>query len=496
MLHQRCLSLCATSVLALVIAAPAVAQQLSAKDVWSQLRQRAGEAGLAVTSQSVDDFGTSLSVNGLRVFPLNDPRAMVLTMDSLRIEPRGEMVALIPSELVRLETHSPDDSQRTFDIHAAGEVLGALSDTNAALDLDFPSLTMQLVSATRPGRPLDEAFSLALTDFGASLRVAREGSLDLSMGAANTSYEFRYNDTSGLSALNQTGSGAIEGLRIEASGTELDELDDARTVRDAMEAGVTMRLSFSSGPSTGVSHQTMGSTEIDIASNAAESNMAMAFVEGRFEATMSSGAGGFEGGMGPVRGNATFDGVGLDVVFPMVITPDDQRARYAFHFDNVTPSPELLTALGAGQFAGDSLSLALDVGAAMRLVQEIPIDGSDFAASEPPFDLSSVNLDTLLLRVGDSEFTGSGAVMLIGGLMANIGRSMPEAEGDFVFNLVGGERLLTRVQAMGLIPNDQLFFVRMMMNGLGRPVGDDSLQSDLAIRPGGVITVNGAPLPF
>lgn len=496
MLHQRCLSLCATSVLALAIAAPAVAQQLSAKDAWAALRQRAGEAGLAVTSQSVDDFGTSLSVNGLRLFSLADPRAVVLTMDTLRIEPRGEMIALIPSELVRLETQAPDDATRVFDIHAAGEILGALSDTDAALDLDFPSLSMELVSATHPSRTLDEAFSIALTDFGASMRAQREGSLDLSLGAANTSYDFRYIDASGMSGMSQTGSGTIEGLRIEAAGTELDALDDAATMREAVEAGVTMRLAFSSGPSTGVSHQMMGETAIDIASNAAESNLAMSFVEGRFEASMSSGAGGFEGGMGPVRGNATFAGVGLDLAFPLITTPEDQSARYAFHFDTITPSPELLTALGAGQFAGDSLSLALDVGAMMRLVQDIPLDGSTLGGDQPPFDLSSVNLDTLLLRVGDSEFTGSGAVTLIGGLMANIGRAMPEAEGDFVFNLIGGERLLTRVQAMGLIPDDQLFFVRMMMNGLGRSVGDDSLQSDLAIRPGGVITVNGAPLPF
>jgi hypothetical protein len=34
------------------------------------------------------------------------------------------------------------------------------------------------------------------------------------------------------------------------------------------------------------------------------------------------------------------------------------------------------------------------------------------------------------------------------------------------------------------------------MNGLGRPVGADHLRSEIAIRPGNVITVNGAPLPF
>ena len=156
--------------------------------------------------------------------------------------------------------------------------------------------------------------------------------------------------------------------------------------------------------------------------------------------------------------------------------------------------PLFLSLFGAGQFAGDRATITVDVGAQGRLLQEI---GPNFGESDaPPFDISSASLDDLRLQVGDSAFTGSGAVTLIGGIMGQIGRERPNADGRFLFDLVGGERLLTRLQAMGIVPQDQLFFVRMMMNGLSRPIGDDHLQSEVVLQPGGGITVNGAPLPF
>lgn len=492
-LDHRLFSLPAVSVLALCAATPTLAQQMTAKDAWAGLRSAAAGAGLTMSAQSTSDLGNALSINGLRIFPTSDPRALVVSMDSLRIEPRGDMIAVVPSALVTVETLISDGTALTFQIEHDGEILGALSDTDAALDFDFATLTARLVGSTRQGRPTADSMVISLTGLGAQMRAAREGSADVSIGATSVSYDFSLIDGMGYS---QSGDGLIEGPRLTFTATELDALEGARTLTEATQAGITMRLALSTGPSSGNSVQNLEGMQIAMGSTSTESGLELAFVEGRLEGSLYAGAGSIQGGMGPITGSATLDGMGLDVLIPLAITPDDQQMRYAFRFDNLRPSPDLMTTLGAGIFAGDSLSLGLDVGAMGRLVRDIPIDGSEMDDDESPFDLSELRLDSVLIRVGDSEFNGTGAIRLIGGLLANMDRDMPDAEGDLTFNLVGGERLLTRVQSLNLIPVDQLFFVRMMVNGLGRPVGDDHLQSDVAIRSGGVITVNGAPLPF
>lgn len=492
-LDHRRYSLPAVSVLALVAASPTLAQQMTAKDAWAGLRSAAVGAGLTMSAQSTSDLGNALSINGLRIFPTSDPSAVVVSMESLRIEPRGDMVAVIPSALVTVETLINDGTSLTFHIEHDGEILGALSETDAALDFDFATLTARLVGSTRAGRPTQDSMLISMNGLGAQMRATRDGSADVSIGATSVSYDFSMSDGAGFS---QSGDGLIEGPRLTLAATELDALEGARTLTEAAQAGVTMRLGLSTGPSSGNSVQTMGSMQIAMGSTSVESGIEVAFVDGRLEGSLYAGAGSIEGGMGPITGSATLDGMGLDVVIPLTVTAEDQQMRYALRFDNLLPSPDLLTSLGAGVFAGDALTLGLDLGATGRVVHDIPIDGTEMDDDQSPFDLSEVRLDSVLIRVGDSEFNGSGAIRLIGGLLANMERDMPDAEGDLTFNLVGGERLLTRVQSLNLIPVDQLFFVRMMVNGLGRPVGDDHLQSDVAIRPGGVVTVNGAPLPF
>ncbi len=481
--------------LALVLAlaaSPVVAQSMSAKDAWSGLRGLAAGAGLTISSTGATDFGGSFAATGVRIFPTEDPNAVVISMDELRIEPRGDLIALIPSALIRVSAQAAGGERREFEITHDGEIRGALSETNAALDLDFDTLMATMVQGATTG---GERFSMSFAGLDATLRAAREGSADIEISAGSMTYDVSFTDRSGPRPAVSVSTATIQTPRVTFSGTELDTLSgDDGMLPEAFRAGMSMRLAITAGPSTGQSEQEIAGTPIRMQSEGGASSVEVTVADGRFDVEIGAEGGRIAGSSGPMAGEATYDGVGLNLGFPLVVTAENQPMRYAFNFDNITPSPDLLTMLGFGTFAGDSLSLALDLAADGRLTRELDADA--MASPVPPFDLSTVRLDNVLIRVGDSEFTGAGAVTLIGGLMAQIGRDIPDANGDLTFNLVGGERLLTRLSSMGLVPNDQLFFVRMMMNGLGRPVGDDSLQSDVAIRPGGVVTVNGAPLPF
>ena len=488
--------------LALTATVPASAQTLSATDAWAGLNGLAQGAGMTITSGSVGRTGDSLTASGVRIFPSDNPDGMVVSMESLTVQPRGDQIALIPSPLIRVSAPSGNNQRRSFEITHNGEIVGMLTDQNAALDLSFPMLHLHMVPMAPPApvKGAPQSASPARVDvtfdaLDASLRATRDGTAELTLDAASVTYDLAYTDPSTTQGAMITQTGVHTAPHLAFSGTGLTMLSDAPgMLRDAFAAGLAMSLTFRVQDSQGSSHQMMGTTSLAMTTQGGASDMTLTLADGRADISGSAGRFSVAGNFGPMQGNMQLDGMTMAFGAPLVVTSDDQLFRYMVSLDGLTPSPELLSMMGASQFAGDALDVTVDVTADGRLTQEL---GPDFGTGDaPPLDISRLRLDDLRLAVGESEFTGNGAVTLLGGLMGQVGRDRPNAEGDFTFNLLGGERLLNRLQSMGIVPPDQLFFVRMMINGLGRSIGDDHLQSDVAIRPGGTITVNGAPLPF
>ena len=491
-------------VLALAVTAPAGAQTMSAAAAWAGLNSLALGAGLSITSGSVANNGDAVTASGVRIFPTNDPNGLVVSMDSLTLQPRGELMALIPSPTIQVMAQTGGNQTRTFEITHNGEIMGMLTEQNAALDLNFPTLTAHMVPSAVPpatikGTPQPSAdpvrVDVTINALDASLRAAREGTAELTIDAASVSYDLVYPDPSATGGAMITQSGVQTAPHLAFSGTELDMLSgDDGMLRAAFDAGMAMSLNFTVQASQQTSNQSMGTTPLAMNTQGGASEFTITVADGRADITGSADAFALSGNFGPMQGAAQLAGMTMAFGAPLVMTSDDQLFRYMVSLDRLLPSPELLAMVGAGQFAGDAVTMTVDVTADGHLTREI---GPDFGEGDtPPLDISRVRLDDLRLAVGDSQFTGNGAVTLLGGLLGQIGRDRPNANGDFTFDLVGGERLLNRLQTMGLVPADQLFFVRMMINGLGRSIGEDHLQSEVAIREGGTITVNGAPLPF
>jgi len=487
--------------LCLSVIQPGAAFALTAPEAWANLQSMAAGAGLTMTSTGMTGTDASVTVSGLRIFPTASPNDLIVSMDTLRVEPQGDMITLAPSAQVDLAILFAGGLTRHFTVTHDGTITGNLTEANAALDLDFPHLSLVQVpgGAPRPGGkggaatdPLNVSVQFEALD--ASLRAAREGAAEITLQAANVTYDVTYPDpaTDGAT-VSQAGSLAAPSVRF--TGTELDMLSDEEgAIRRAFDSGFSARLEFTSGSSAQTSRQMIEGVEVAMQTQGGDSQMLIEAVDGRVDISGSAEALSMSGSYGPIPGSVTLSGMDMAFGFPLVVTPDDQPLRYMISFRDLAPSAELLAMVGAGQFAGEAATVTVDLGAQGRLTREI---GPDFGEGDtPPVDVSSVSLNDLRLQVGDSALTGAGAVTLIGGLMGQIGQARPNADGRFLFDLVGGERLLTRLQGMGLVPQDQLFFVRMMMNGLSRPVGEDHLQSEVVLQPGGGVTVNGAPLPF
>jgi hypothetical protein len=96
-------------------------------------------------------------------------------------------------------------------------------------------------------------------------------------------------------------------------------------------------------------------------------------------------------------------------------------------------------------------------------------------------------LDTLLLELAGARLVGTGAVDIEPDAAADI----PPARGAVDLRLEGGNALLDRLVAMGVLPQDQATTVRMMAAMFTEAVaGEDTLTSRIEIEKDGTITVN------
>lgn len=476
-------------VLSVSFVALAAAQDYSAKTAWTELRTRARDGGIMIASGSTQDLGGSLIASNVRIFPESGPQEIVAILPELRVESRGGAVALVlPPSFDVVST--VDDVIRTFTVTGGGEVAYDASAETLALNWSFPMMRAILASSTRARQPTNETFSLGLTNFSGELHAEREGRLDLIIDSPQTEYSFGFDPGTGW----QSGEATMADFHVELAAEEMDMIsNEAGALRAAFDAGFFARLRIAAGQTTGISNQMLGGAAIVMNTAVAQSVLEAEMVDGAFSMTSSASDYRIQGGMGPMQGGATIANAEMAVTAPLVVTPENQPARLMFAFRDVVPTEQTLAMINAQAFAGESISIVFDATAQMRLLEEL---GDGFGSSaRPPFEIYSVTLDTLETRVGDASLTGLGGVDFFYGVMASMGNP-PRGAGRFVFDLIGGQTFVGRLAEAGLIPQDQVFFAQMMMNGLGQAVAEDHLRSEVELYPDGRLTVNGAPLPF
>lgn len=474
---------------------PAQAQSTATKEGWLYLRAFLSGTGLEVSVQSTSFAGDTMILHDLQVRE-DGSDEVTLMIPEMRVQARGAQLALIPSPefhvLVRPNRNQVHDFRVTHD----GEFVTQITDTSLALQAMFGQLSVVLVEAANTGTPANLGFDLALDGFNGHFTANMAGDVDLGLSAASARYSLQINDMAALSPMRQDSSAQIDALELTFSAAQLATLErgDHGVLRRAFDAGLFAHLSFTSGASSSTTDQVLDGTPFTMQAATASSAITADLADGRFDVSTQTTGGDFVGGMGPVNGTVTLGGLSMSLGGPVLSTPQNVPMHLTFALDQLTVSPELLALANAQDFAGDAVSLTADLGVDGRLLTDVGPDLED--ADEPPFDIGQVQLNNLIVSVGSTQLTGSGAVALLGTLAQQMRRDRPDLNGDLVFELVGGNALLTRLSAAGLIPADQQFLVQMMMNGLGRSVGEDHLRSEVTMRAGGQVLVNGAPLPF
>lgn len=140
-----------------------------------------------------------------------------------------------------------------------------------------------------------------------------------------------------------------------------------------------------------------------------------------------------------------------------------------------------------GQLPRDAATLVIDTDGEIVLTQDI--FAPEFAEQPimgPPGQINALNLNALQLSLAGAELTGDGALTFDN----SVGIPMPAG----VVNLMlkGGNGLLDKLVAMGLVPEDQAMGARMMTGMFARPGdGEDTLISTIEMKEDGSVLANG-----
>jgi len=148
----------------------------------------------------------------------------------------------------------------------------------------------------------------------------------------------------------------------------------------------------------------------------------------------------------------------------------------------------------AGQLPRDPATVAVDLSGTVRLLADL-MDPEQMmavdAGAAPPGEIETLDIKGLTLRVAGAELTGKGGFTFNNDDLETYD-GMPAPDGEVNLMLVGGNALLDKLVAMGLVPEDQAGGMRMMMGLFAVPGdGEDTLESRIEVKPDGQILANG-----
>lgn len=495
-LHPRHSTPLLATALALGLSPAAWAQDLNAKDAWEALNAFVSGTGGQLGATGIIRDGDVLVAQGVTLRSGDEPAAVSFVLDEVRIAPEADgAFAITPSANFGMVLQSSGIGEvRNYTIAHDGRLLLGLSAAQISLAPDFGSFRITQTGASRNGRPLDEQLDATLNAFSGAMELTLAEPFDLSgeLSAASMIYNFAMSDTE-LFPIRQTATSETRDVRFSFGARSLALLEDEApgALRRAFEQGFEAGFTLSTGTGTAQVDQTIGGQSMAMTLAAAGSEVRLDARGGIVE--MVANATGYDVNVRTPQasGDVRLGNFGMSLSVPVVTTDTDTTFAFRLDINDLTVSDGLLAPIGAASFAGDVASLALDIRGDGRWLVEITETEGE---TDVPATFSTIELAELATRIGPSALTGSGRFAFTPGTFGQ--GDVPDGTGDFVLELVGGEALLNRLGAAGILPPDQQFLARMMLNGLGRPVGADHLRSEIAIRPGNQITVNGAPLPF
>ena len=494
-----------TSFTILALSSGAAPAEITADEVWQSWQARLSNLGYDVTG-SPDREGDRLVIRDLgltQALPDEGGRAE-LRIGRIAFEGRddGTVAVIYPETMPMAVAVMPEEGETmtaTLTLsHDALSVVASGTPDRIGYAYDAGSLRLALGDVTVDGAPMDGLTGrMSLSDVSGTSESTLEANMrqsaqTLVSGAMSYALAAAPPDADSRVRLE----GSAESLELETRMTA--PLDTGLAdMAAALEAGFSVegRLAFGAGKSLSVVTDAGETTRAT--SRSARSELGMALADDGLVAELESvgAAGEMDGG---------------DLPFPVAYEAEEAAARLALPVarDDAAQPFELSVDLSQVSVSEDiwamidpeatlprdpaNLALALTGSGQLRvdLFDEAAMDALE-TGDATGFVPERLVLERLLVDLAGATLTGAGAVDIAPEESDAMG--LPAAEGAIDLRLEGGNGLLDRLVAIGLLSQDEAATARMMAAMFAQPTeGEaDTLTSRIEIEQDGSVTVNG-----
>jgi Uncharacterized protein conserved in bacteria (DUF2125) len=506
--------LAGTTALVMFLSAPAFAD-VTPEQVWENWQAIATSSGQTLTTQSVERDGDTLVVTGLVMDMSQEGAVAKGTIEEVRFRDAGDgTVEITMSDTYPLEMTIPpteDGGEPTtlmIEVSQPGAVFTASGDeTETAYDFAAPTLTVALDSIEGvDAEAINMTAELALANVSGKYLVAAgadASDLTSSFAADSLTVNVAGSDLDPSPAEGEAATPSNFKMNLamgDITGTTNGTFLGAAAMADlsaALTAGFKSDGTISTGATT-YSMEITDATGLTTISGASDSNS----IGFGMDANRLAYAGGAKGvSMKMSAPTIPFPEVTLTYAeaafdFLMPVSPSDVPADFTLltKIINLTVSEEIWAIIDpAAQLPRDPATIVIDTTGTATLTASI-MDPAAMEAlgDQPPGELNSLNINEIRAKIAGAELTGNGALTFDNTDLVTYG-GMPAPTGKIDLKLVGGNTLMDKLVAMGLLPEDQVMGFRMMLSMFANATGEDELTSTLEFKDGGFFA-NGQQL--
>ncbi|MEL6566382.1 MAG: DUF2125 domain-containing protein [Pseudomonadota bacterium] len=507
----RLYTLTASTALVLVLPATAFAE-LTAAEVWEDWQDYMASAGYEVTASEAS-AGDTLTVSDVTM-------SMDLSDDTGTGATNVRMSEIIFNENA--------DGTVSIDISAQSEINVAFDGVAADDDVDFTLIYDQTepvmtasgtagnitydYAATQVALTLDgvQTGGVILTDEVARLSVAARDvayvmtnavgevrAIEQTISATDLRYAIFFDDPAGEGTFDM--SGTMEGLTFAGAG-DLPIGADMQDVNAMLDAGFQFDGTF--GSTKGGYDLTFNSPDgggtFNSASDGGTLRVAVSPDGLNYDVTQTGVNLNMLLTQMPLPISLAAAEVTTNILMPLQKSDEEQDFGMVLGLSDFTMSDALWGLFDASaQLPRDPATLLVDLSGKARVLFDF-LDPTQAAVLEQsgaaPGELNALTLNALELDALGAKLTGAGDFTFDNSDLVTFD-GLPRPEGAVDLSLVGGNGLLDKLVAMGLVPDDQAMGARMMMGLFAVPgEGEDTLNSKIEVNGEGHVLANGQRL--
>lgn len=494
--------LAGTTAVAALLAGNAAFAEITPEQVWQNWQDMSASYGQTMTATTAVRDGDTLIVSGLNVAQDQDGVTVDLTIDEVNFTDNGDgTVDITTSDAYTMDVTLPPTpgvegttpTSMTIAVSQPGMVTTA-SGTPEATDyaVEAPSISVKLdsiegVDAAAVNAMVEATMSTVEGRYTVS-GPADAKVVDVEFVAESVALNLQVKDPESTSDVQMTGTLADLGVTYALDMGGMSLMGD--NLAAALKAGTSIEGTFTHGLMDFAFDVTEATGPTKIAATSTDGSMSFALNEAGivYDVTGTGTALTLSGAEIPFPElKVNYGEIAMNLSMPLLASTDLADFAFLTKIVDLSVSEELWGMIDpTGGLPHDPATIVIDTKGTVKLTSDL-VDEAAMAAlgDAAPGEIHALEVTELRAKAAGAELTGAGSFTFDNTDLVTFD-GVPTPTGKLDLKLVGGNVLLDKLVAMGLLTEDDANGARMMISMFANPgASPDELTSTLEFKDKG-----------